>query len=959
MKRNPVRRIILLILTIFKFTQCDNDETTKGPDQLESGFKNPSTEYRPMALWTWMNAYVDQTQLVYELEQMKEKGMRGALIWDIGALMDPDKIIPEGPTFLGPESRENIALALNTADKLGLDLGMVAASSWNSGGTWIDVSNASKQLLTSKQVVTGPVKQTIKIQKPASGRGTPEIFTLVSTIALPHDNANEFDNSSVKTINLDDYNESDMELEWEVPQGKWDIISFFMANTGQTLACPSPASDGLIIDHLSKAATKEHFDAILDSLKMISTPEKKLKFLMLDSYEVWMADDWSPGFIEAFKTRFSYDPVPYLPVLAGYQSKDSVIGKRFEGDYRRLISDLMIENHYGYAMEIGNRNDFNVITEAGHGGAVRVDPLKSLGNSHIPMGEFWNQQRHWVTKEAASAAHIYGREVVASESLTGWNHWQHGPTDFKQLCDIAFCEGLNQLVFHTFSHNPEQAGKPGFVYHAGEHINVNATWWEMVKPFMDYLSRCSYMLRQGNFVGDALLYYGDEAPNLVPPKRIDPNYSADSPGQFPSYFGDESRCVHCGRPKPVDHGDLHGYDYDYVNADIITNSLSSENGKLVLPHGQSYRVLMLPDQESLSLEVLKKLEKLVQDGAIIIGRKPVRATSLKNYPDCDAEVKAIADRLWGDCDGRTILSNQYGKGTVYWGKTFKAVLEEQNIPPDFEVTGIDNSDWTIDHIHRQTATEDIYFVSNSSREPQEVTCAFRVEKSRVPEIWDAGTGMIQRVVDYTETEHGISIDFNLDPLASRFIVFRDNSTGKNDEDLTIDLQYGLSGKEEPKETIGLTDNWDLTFAPEMGAPESYQLTHLTSWTEIDEEGIQHYSGKAIYHREFDLSAGAWSGETEAFVVFEDIQEMARVYINRQDCGIVWTPPYQARITPYLKVGTNTIRVEVINTWNNRIVGDLRNPNQEPFTKTNAKVRFSEKSKLLKSGLIGEAKIIFM
>ena len=264
------------------------------------------------------------------------------------------------------------------------------------------------------------------------------------------------------------------------------------------------------------------------------------------------------------------------------------------------------------------------------------------------MGEFWNRKRFWVTKEAASAAHIYGKKLVASESLTGWNHWQHGPTDFKQLIDRAFCEGLNQIVFHTFAHNPDAAGKPGFVYHAGEHINVNTTWWEMVRPFMDYIGRSSYMLRQGNFVGDACLYYGDQAPNLVPPKRIDPNINP--------IFND-SQCLHCGKPKPVNPGEMAGYDYDYMNADIITTAMQVEDGRLVLPSGQSYRVMLLPDRVDISLEVLKSLKKLVYDGAVIIGRRPERTTSLKNYPDCDKEVKSIADQLWDKIDGKTVFSN--------------------------------------------------------------------------------------------------------------------------------------------------------------------------------------------------------------------------------------------------------------------------------------------------------------
>ncbi len=206
-------------------------------------------------------------------------------------------------------------------------------------------------------------------------------------------------------------------------------------------------------------------------------------------------------------------------------------------------------------------------------------------------------------------------------------------------------------------------------------------------------------------------------------------------------------------------GKLAGYDYDYINADIITTALTAEKGKLVLPSGQCYKVMLLPDRDDISLEVLKSLEKLVYKGAVVIGRRPERTTSLMNYPECDREVKEIADKLWGNCDGKTILSNTYGEGRIYWGKSAEQVLKELNIPADFEVKGIDNCDMHIDYIHRQTETEDIYFVSNSSLAEEKVSCVFRVDENRIPEIWDAESGLIQREVEYSMVENGISIEF--------------------------------------------------------------------------------------------------------------------------------------------------------------------------------------------------------
>jgi len=938
-------------------SQCKTVTPRSG--NLESDFLNPSTENRPLAFWDWLNGYVDTTRMVYELEQMKDKGMQGAFIWDVGALSDPEKLIPAGPAFLGPKSLATVSLALKTGSRLGLNLGMITSSSWNAGGDWIGEADAVKELLSSNQIITGPAKLSVRINEPKSRRGVPVVYSLITTIAIPYSESKKIDYISEKTISLDKFVSKENKITWDVPEGKWDIISFFMCNTGQHLACPSPNSNGLMIDHLSRDATRIHFDTILKRLDRISTADNHLKYLEVDSYEVRPAKDWTPGFGQEFKTRYGYNPVPYLPLLQGYTSNDSLVSKRFRGDYNRLISDLMIENHFKQATEMAHEKGMRLFAEAGHGGFPRVDPLKAFGYTDVPMGEFWNRQRHWVTKEAASAAHIYGKKIVASESLTSWQQWQQGPTDYKQLCDIAFCEGLNQVFFHTFAHNPEIAGKPGFAYHAGEHINVNTTWWEMARPFMDYLSRCSYLLRQGNVVADVLLYYGDDAPNLVPPKRIDPNYTPDMPGIFPSWFYDNSKCPHCGLPKPINPGLFPGHDYDYINADIITTTLRAENGKLVLPHGQSYRVMMLPDRKDISLEVLKSLEKLVDGGAVILGPKPERTTSLKDYPGCDIAVKILADKIWGKCDGKTIFSNKSGKGMVYWGKSLEQVLKELNIQPDFEVKGVDNCDQHIDYIHRQTEDEDIYFVSNSSPKEEKITCVFRVNENKVPEIWDAETGLIQREIDYSKGVNGISIDFILDPLASRLVVFRNQSEGKNDPGINYDLQYGFHKKHNAphnNESIDITDNWEVRFDSLMGGPKSFHLAKLSGWTDIDNEGIRYYSGKAIYNRSFSVKEASLSKTTEAYVVFQDIQEMARVYVNDQDCGIVWTPPYKANITPYLKAGKNRITVEVINTWNNRIVGDVQNPDGIQYTQTNIKYKFKGVKLLLKSGLMGKAEI---
>lgn len=923
-----------------------------GEEKLEENFVNPPVTSRPLAFWDWLNGYVDTAKMVYELEQMKAQGMQGAFIWDVGALSDPSKMIPGGPSFLGDTSAAYMSLALKTAKRLNLNLGLFASSSWNAGGPWMKEEDASKELLSSKQTVTGPSVQKINIEAPSAKNRKINIFSLLTTIAVPHSATNEIDYAAQHPIVLDDFTTDNKYVNWKVPAGKWDIISFFMCNTGQHLEVPSPKSDGLIIDHLSRRATTRYFDSILARLKR-KIPDNQFAYFELDSYEVWAAKDWTPVFISEFKKRYGYDPIPFLPLLQGYKSKNSPIGERFSEDYSRLVSDLIIENHYAQSVDIASRNKFKMFIEAGHGGYARVDPLKALGNSDVPMGEFWNRKQHWVTKEAASAAHIYGKKIVAAESLTGWQNWQHGPTDFKQLIDIAFCEGLNQVVFHTFAHNPAVAGKPGFGYHAGEHLNVNTTWWPMVGPFMDYISRSSYLLRQGNFVGDVCLYYGDQAPNLVPPDRIDPNIA-------PLY--DDDHCLHCGQLKTVNPGKLPGYDYDYMNADIIIKQLKVKDGKLVLPSGQTYRVMQIPNRNRISIDVLKKIDTLVFNGAIIVGQKPEMSSSLKNYPECDRQVKTIADKVWGNCDGSTVLSHIYGKGKVYWGKTVKQVLEELHVEPDMRVTGVDNTDVHIDYLHRQTKAEDIYFVSNSKPVREKIICTFRVDKNKVPEIWDAETGRIQGDVKYTVEPNGIRIDFSMDPVGSRFVVFKNKAVKKSAETggNNYDLQSGFS-EALTSGTNNITDisyNWQLHFDTSMGGPSSYQLDSLVSWTDIPAAGIKYYSGKVNYEKDFQLTEEDLLKNKNAFLLLDDVQEIAKVWVNGKDCGIVWTLPYKADIGTYLQKGKNHISIQVINTWNNRIVGDILNPGGRQYTNTNVKYKFSAKTPLLKSGLIGKAKILF-
>ena len=395
----------------------------------QAAFSNPPIEARPSALWPWLNGNVDPQEITRELEEMKDKGMRGAIIWDVKALINPGDIVPTGPRFLGPESVSYIHHAMDEASRLGLELGLFASSSWNAGGTWIGPENASKALRWSAIAVEGPREFSEILPVPEKARG---LFEDVAVLALPDESNKTVDGPGVP-LRLDGQLAADGRLTWKVPAGKWRILRFVDANTGETLNCPSPNSVGLIIDHLSAKAVEKHLDYIVDTLLAGRKNLDPLKVLMFDSYEVHPADDWTPGFIAKFVERHQYDPVPWLPVLAGWTVGSEDQAHRFLHDYHKTVSDLIAEEHFARAREILNKRGLLLLAEGGHGGHARVDPLKALGAADIPMGEFWNHSKNWVTKEAASAAHIYGKRLVNAETFTGWQNWQDGPAGYKRL----------------------------------------------------------------------------------------------------------------------------------------------------------------------------------------------------------------------------------------------------------------------------------------------------------------------------------------------------------------------------------------------------------------------------------------------------------------------------------------------------------------------------------------------
>ena len=487
---SPAAAIATLLLTAV-ITAADPAPHPRANDTLApSEFLSPPVNTRPGSFWSWLNGSITPAQITRDLEEMKRGGMRGGEIWDVSAHADPDKRVPAGPAFLGPESTQLIAHAIREADRLGLEIGIVASSGWNAGGSWVPPEHAGKALYHSATTITGPAKFDAKLPLPELPKltprdddGKPIFLREVAVLAIKSDSP-DIIASPEHILDLTGKSTAEGTLRWDAPEGQWTILRFICTNHGQLLHVPSPNSAGPMIDFLAPAATKFHLkhitSTILRELGRDTFEGTSFKTLEFDSMELGGFTPWTEKMADEFKRRAGYPIRSYLPLLAGWKLADEPTQEKFRYDWQKVVSDLLIESHYATASVFLKKVGVSLIAESGGPGppiwpSNPVEAITALGAVDIPRGEFWiRHQGIFLIKAISSAANVYDKRIVDAEAFTTWRRWVDGPLDHKDLADRALCEGLNNFSMHTFASSPPEAGLPGWAYHAGTDINPTA-----------------------------------------------------------------------------------------------------------------------------------------------------------------------------------------------------------------------------------------------------------------------------------------------------------------------------------------------------------------------------------------------------------------------------------------------------------------------------------------------------
>lgn len=718
---------------------------------------------------------------------------------------------------------------------------------------------------------------------------------------------------AAKVVDISQYMDAEGNLKWDVPEGDWKIIRSGMTPTGVENAPATPEATGLETDKMSKEHIAAHFDAFLgEIIRRIPAEDRRTwKVAVQDSYETG-GQNWTDTFIEDFKSQYGYDPVPFIPVLNGYVVDSRNVSDRFLWDLRRLVADKVAYDYVGGLRDVCHQHGLTTWLENyGHWG-FPGEFLQYGGQSDEIGGEFWSEGSlgDIENKAASSCGHIYGKRKISAESFTaaGVVLGRH-PELMKQRGDRFFTEGINNTLLHLYIQQPYEDVEPGMNAWFGNEFNRKNTWFYDMDMFIQYLKRCNFMLQQGTYVADAAYFIGEDAPKMT--GVCDP-----------------------ALPK--------GYSFDYMNSEVIMKYLKVKDGYLVLPDGMKYRILVLPNQETMRPELLRKITQLVNDGATILGPAPKYSPSYQNYPKADAEVVKLASELWGKVDGKTLKHAKVGKGMVMSGMDMNEAFALLEVKPDFKT----NDEDPVLFIHRTLPDAEIYFVSNQAEKTITINPEFRVANKK-PELWNPVTATIRELPAYTRNNDITTVPLKLESLESAFIIFRKNADASSNGDVVKNFP-------NQEQTIDINTPWTVQFDKARRGPSNpVTMNSLEDWTLSANDSIKYFSGTAIYTNRFDITD--LSPEKTYYLDLGSVTSLAKVKINGKAVGGVWTAPWRVNISEFIEEGENIMEVAVTNNWMNRLIGDQRLPEKD--RKTWIPVNpYTAESVLQPSGLFGPVKV---
>jgi hypothetical protein len=832
---------------------------------LQRGFAAPPDDARPMMRWWWFGPAVEPGELARELRTMKAGGIGGVEIQPVYPLaLDDPQTGFQNAKFLSPEFLKMVGFASDTGHQLGMRVSITLGSGWPYGGAWVPVTESAGRL----RVVSIPVApDEDSVAMPAMENGEKLLAAFTAAGTAQHYEAGHAQRAdTVKDGRL---------ILPAQGRGAQVALFFISSRTGQQVKRPAYGAEGFVVDHFSARAVQDHLKNVAEPV-VGAFGEHPPYSVFSDSLEVYESD-WTPELLTEFRSRRGYDLTSHLPELVAGTGPEAV---DLRYDWGRTLEELIDENYLG-AIKNWARAHHTQFRSQSYG--IPAVTLSSNALVDLPEGE--GSQWHGpfsYTRWATSASHVYGRPVTSSETWT-WLHspaFRATPLDMKAEADTFFLQGVNQLVGHGWPYSPASAGEPGWSFYAAAVFNNHNPWWMVMPDVTSYLTRMSWLLRQGKPANDVAVLLPEEDAQ----GRFRPGEATVS-DQMPELLGPELV------PAILDAG----YNFDFIDSAAIDRV------------DIRYPVLVIPNIERLPLTTYRKIEEYMRNGGFVVAtqKAPSRAPGYVEGARDSAAVREISERLFvPDAKNAKLV-----KKTSDLGAAIASFLK-----PD---VALDPVTPEVGFIHRRLTDADIYFIANTGNRSHGFTARFRTER-RTAEWWDPFSGKI------SGAGNGHTVKMTLAPYESRVVVFSDRTASEETNSVGTDFA-----------PIDVSHDWKVTL-DKTGFSETMPVLH--SWT--DDAAGKYYSGTATYVRAVDIPANVAHAD-RAMLDFgagkavertklnlpgmrtwfdAPLRDAALVYVNGTLAGSVWHPPFSLNVGPLLHAGSNELKIVVGNTAINALAG---------------------------------------
>ncbi|MBN1349159.1 hypothetical protein JXJ21_07110 [candidate division KSB1 bacterium] len=936
-------KFILFLTPEFAFTEVPMKE-------LETNFKTPPIDCMPHTRWWWPGNPVTKEEITWQMEGMKAHGIGGVEQITMGQFYQKGNV-----PYLSDEFIDILKHTVATAKRLGMEVSLnFGGPGWIIGGEWVPQSDRAKDMAPTSMDLVGPETYCgglpTKLRKTSRSwehykshlDGTEKLLAVVAGKIID----NRIDKRTLTVLTEQVKNNK---LEWQIPEGHWRLMAFWLKFS----------EIGTAVDHFDKAAMQRYCDYLGGKFYDAFGQEfgKTLDSFFCDSFELGNTSSgiyWSTGLLDEFQKFKGYDLAPYLPAIWWEVSE---ISPKIRYDVNHFLHHIGLEAFF---------KTFLDWCEA-HGVKGRIQPygfttdnIEGAGLTHIPEMEItagekdavpWFDTRIGPKKYVSSGAHLYGRTVVTTEAYT-FMHWELYRSTLEELkiaSDNYLRAGANKFYNHGYSYSPERDIAPSRTIGFAALINHHNIWWKYYPLLAQYVARCCYLLRQGEFAPDIAVY----SP-LANQWTLSVLNARKWTREF--YWGDLARYLIAN-----------GYDFDLLNDDALQRLAKIEDGKIKIRQ-MEYKVLILPNVKALPLETLKFIQSYVRQGGIVIAleRIPDSSVGMADYQNQDAAVKAIANELFPEPRGRYGVGHlKYGSGHSY---NMDFVINRQDVldwhasaldpfvntirkhlPPDLDIDFIDEGlreNKGLTFMHRKLDNADIYFVTNIQEQQAELPVTFRVQGKR-PWQWNPYNGDISPVHTFRDTNTGIEIPIRLAPYESIFFIFNDSNREQHIEQSNFyeiatvapdkiealahengtyqavlktgerSKAYAVEVTDVPASLL-ITGEWRVKFEAHYFPKIEKWMQQLHSWTK--DSDTKHFSGTACYEISFNLPHEFQAENVQLLLELGKVGNIAEVTLNGIAAGTAWMRAQKLDITGAAQTGNNTLKVLVTNTLINRVSG---------------------------------------